>query len=553
MQEVHLEELKLINGLTQYEGFNITFQVTDDCNLKCTYCLPKNAKILMSDFSLKNIQDIVIDDNILGFDEFNIIPGAHRKVFPSKVIELYKKQDATIILVLDNGSELEITKEHPILTTRGSSIYSWKQAGKLKVGEDIGIFPNHIENKNIDYNKTLLTKAKIINILPGKNQDVYNIGTDSRTYIANYVAVHNCYEVNKKPGVLNLEYAKKFIDIILEDNNPINTDRSDIINKGLILDFIGGDALMVPDLCDQILQYFQFRAYELNHKWKDRWRASISTNGTLFGDPKVQKFLEKYKGNLSIGISIDGCPEIHDKNRVFRDGSGSMSTIMKHWDYYMNYMGEGASTKATLNKESIPYIYESIKFLHEELKLSQINMNFIFEDMHLEEEDYIEIEEQFKKVIDYIYEHKDDIHVNMFDKGFGIGSCMTDESKDKGWCGAGSMPCLSLNGKIYPCFRFTPNTMHKDNIDFSVGDVTNGLNRKDRFEIVRQQTREKISPDSCKFCDVESSCAWCIGGTYSEFGEFSRNTNLCRIKKLIDKYSRIYWKRYNENSNCTQA
>lgn len=361
------------------------------------------------------------------------------------------------------------------------------------------------------------------------------------------MACRYCYEVAKRPGILSLDYAKRFIDIILTDPDPIGchgTDQEWILAQGLVLDFIGGDALMVPDLCDDILTYFQYKAYKLNHRWKNRWRVSISTNGTLLGKKEVQKFLMKYKDNISLGISVDGCPELHDKNRIMKDGSGSMAKIMENWDWYMSYASTSANTKSTLNKESIPYIYESIKFLHETLGLRYINMNFIFEDMHLEEEDYIEIDNQLSKVVDYIYEHKDDMHLNMLSEEFGIGDFANEEQRDKGWCGAGAMPCLSINGNIYPCFRFSPNTMHRPEFDFSVGDVWTGFSRKENFIKVREQTRNKISSNECKNCAVDSTCAWCIGGAFSETGTFYRQTNLCRVKKIIDKHARRYWNKF---------
>ena len=392
-------------------------------------------------------------------------------------------------------------------------------------------------------------------IKPIENYQGLNI-TFQVTEDCNLACVY-CYEVDKKPKELEFEYAKMFIDILLTDPDPIGvlgTDLDWILKQGLIIDFIGGDALMCPELCDKILTYFQYKAYELNHRWKDRWRCSISTNGTLLGKPEVQKFLLKYKENISLGISMDGCPEMHDKNRVFKGGGGTMSTIMQNWGFYKSYMGEAASTKATLNKTSIPYLFESVKFLHETLELKQINMNFIFEDMQLSKEDYIAIDEQLNKVVPYILNHCDDMHLNMLGENFGIGNDVEyskynikEDYLQTGWCGAGSMPCLSVNGKIYPCFRFTPNTMHnREEQDHHVGDVWNGFNKKENFQVIRDQTREKISPKECFSCPTESSCSWCIGGAFSEKGVFYRTTNLCGIHKLIDKHARNYWNQYNK-------
>jgi uncharacterized protein len=357
-----------------------------------------------------------------------------------------------------------------------------------------------------------------------------------------------CYEVDKRPGKLSFDYAKKFIDIILTDPDPIGvkgTDHEWIIQQGLILDFIGGDALMVPELVDRILQYYMYKAGVLQHKWAYRWRASISTNGTLFDNPKVRDFMLKYQKNLSVGVSVDGCPEIHDKNRIWQDGHGTIKDIMKWWDWYLEWVNiENAGTKATCNKDTIPYLFKSIKFLHEEMRLRHINMNFIFEDMRLTQDDLKQLDTEMEKSITYILEHRQDLYVSMFDKCFGIGEPMREP--DESWCGSGSMPCLSINGKIYPCFRFSPNTMHSRKLDFYVGDVWNGLNHKERFEIVRQQTRKNISPQKCLDCPVESSCAWCIGGAFSKKGEFHRPTNICEIHKLQSKWSRRYWEEYDK-------
>jgi uncharacterized protein len=367
-----------------------------------------------------------------------------------------------------------------------------------------------------------------------------------------------CYEVGKRPGTLKIEDAKKFIDLLLEDKDPIGVDGTEadwILNTGLILDFIGGDALMVPELCDEILTYFIFRAKILKHKWQDNWRASISTNGTLFDRQNVRDFLEKYSGNLNIGVSLDGCPEIHDKNRVFVDGSGTMAVIQRNWAWFCDYAARSGvyiTTKATLNKESIPYIAESVRFLHEDMNLKYIAMNFIFEDMGLVDADYIKIDEQMSLVTDYVLEHRHDLHFSMLDSNRAIGHPALPETMDKGFCGSGSMPCLTVGGSIYPCFRFTPITMVQGS-DFSVGNTVTGFSKKENFERVRACTRGKISDPTCLSCPIESACSWCIGGYVSCHGTTGRGTYLCKIVQICDKYARKYWNSFYELEHTHEA
>ena len=78
-------------------------------------------------------------------------------------------------------------------------------------------------------------------------------------------------------------------------------------------------------------------------------RFLICTNGTLYFDPKVQKFLDKYKQWLSVSISIDGNKELHDACRKFPDGSGSYDIVVKAIKDWREKTGEYPCSKITLS------------------------------------------------------------------------------------------------------------------------------------------------------------------------------------------------------------
>lgn len=378
-----------------------------------------------------------------------------------------------------------------------------------------------------------------------------------------------CYEINKQDKHLNYELAKKFIDHLVSDEDYLDTGfpdsgkdgKCDPEQAGLIVDFIGGDAFMNVELVDKIVTYLQFKIMTTNtyraQIFRRFWRISISTNGTLFGDPKVKAFIDKWLPVLSVGISIDGCPEIHDLNRVFPDGSGSLEIIKKHLPWFQSrFPNEGRSTKSTLAKSSIPYISKSLKYMHEELGLTNINQNFIMEDAGCNEEDYKLFDAQLAESVNYTYEHRNCLYWSMLDKEVFANHHLS-EGEDwtcEGKCGSGIMPCLSIDGDIYPCFRWLPHTQTKADHPYKVGSADKGFFNPVAFKQVREGayrancTRE----EKCRTCEFESACSYCIGGCYSEFQDFVRTTYICEITKLQCYWAVIYWYMYDNEISTWQ-
>ena len=378
-----------------------------------------------------------------------------------------------------------------------------------------------------------------------------------------------CYEINKRKKSIKFEYAKKFIDCLLEDPDPIGISKDSdsvfndrIYKSGLLLDFIGGDALMDVDILDKIFTYFTKKLWTTNTPnaiyWRSHHRFTISSNGTLFTDKKVQDFLLKWNKNISISVSLDGCPAIHDKNRIMLkrglngEELGSMKYILDGWGWFQRYFSDSAtSTKATCSKDSIPYLHDSIKYLYEEMGITNINMNFVMENQNYTDEDYKELDRQFRKCIPYMLEHRHDFYWGLIDydqfakhkpsKGL--------DWTERGHCGSGGMPCLGINGNIYPCFRWTPHTQAKDNSEpIIVGDVNRGFYNKDGFTKVRKGAYRVncTKEEKCKTCIYEGSCPYCIGGCYAEFQDFIRTTYICEIIKLQCKWAKVYWNEYNK-------
>lgn len=103
------------------------------CKMGCRYCVPGETAILMADYSWKRIDEIVVGDKVIGFDEHAPGKRKNRKFRIAEVTETMSRlADYRTLHV--GGRELGITDEHPVLS--GSQ---WKAAGSLGFGSKVAV------------------------------------------------------------------------------------------------------------------------------------------------------------------------------------------------------------------------------------------------------------------------------------------------------------------------------------------------------------------------------------------------------------------------------
>lgn len=99
-----------------------------------------------------------------------------------------------------------------------------------------------------------------------------------------------CYEHHKGSEVMSLDTGKRIVDMLIQmwlDDKPgafINR-----ATKTIILDFIGGEPLLEPELIGDICEYFFKRCVQTGCKLSSGARISISTNGQNYFEPQVQR------------------------------------------------------------------------------------------------------------------------------------------------------------------------------------------------------------------------------------------------------------------------
>ena len=360
------------------------------------------------------------------------------------------------------------------------------------------------------------------------------------TQACNFACLY-CYEHGKNQERMTIETAKKAVDLLLSDkvNNYIEPEKSPCI----ILDFIGGEPLLEIDLIDKFMEYFIYEAFRLNHRWANHYSISMSSNGSLYNTPKVQKFIQKYHGRCSIAITIDGTKEQHDSCRIYKDGRGTYDDVERNVKLYFQNGGH-PSTKVTVAPENLKYLCESSIHLFN-MGYKWLHCNVVFEDVwnvELSKELY----RQLKMLADIMLEKE--LYKNhsqaMFDETIGKP---LDEKENNNWCGGdGSMLAIGTDGKCYPCLRYmdycfsTPGRK-----PFIIGNVEDGIvNREDSPELneLKSITRRSQSTDECWNCPIAKGCSWCSAYNYDVYGTANKRATFhCIMQKARVLANGYYW------------
>lgn len=387
---------------------------------------------------------------------------------------------------------------------------------------------------NIDSDKKTLSKVVTFQV------------TDACNLACTY-----CYQINKGTRVMSFEVAKKFIDLLLSGEKGFSDYIGVNNTPGLILDFIGGEPLLEVELIDKIIDYFRAKALELDHPWAEKYKCSISSNGVLYFDPKVQKFLNKHKEHLSFSISIDGNKELHDSCRVFPDGRPSYDIAIAgamDWIDRGNYMG----SKITVAPANVSHIYEASKHMIE-LGYYDININCVFEDGWTIDHAKI-LYQQLKKFADYLLSLDDTTeYYYAFFKEDSYKPI--PESENNNWCGGdGSMLAVDPDGVLYPCIRYMESSLGENQTPIIIGNVDNGIAAtqeiKDCIHCMQCITRRSQSTDECFYCEIGQGCSWCSAYNYQVFGTVDkRATFICEMHKAASLANVYFWNKLYEKYN----
>ena len=274
---------------------------------------------------------------------------------------------------------------------------------------------------------------------------------------------------------------------------------------------------------------------------------SICSNGVLYRDERVQKFLNENKNRMSFSVTVDGDKALHDSCRVFPNGEGSYDLAEDaalDWINRGYYMG----SKLTIAPGNLEYLPDAFRHMLS-MGYYEINANCVYEK-GWEPEHATIFYEKLKKVADILIERSDDdIFCSLFSESFFHAK---KESDIQNWCGGnGLMISIDPDGYIYPCIRYMESSLGSEQPPVRIGDVDNGVGisceHSNCIKCLRNITRRTQSTDECFYCPIAEGCSWCQAYNYQISGNFStRATYICEMHKARALANVYYWNKLYE-------
>jgi uncharacterized protein len=306
-----------------------------------------------------------------------------------------------------------------------------------------------------------------------------------------------CYEHNRADREFD------YHAVLAALNKLLHAHRTD---PKIIIEFSGGEPLLAFSQINRLLDYIQDH-YMQEPAWHNRIRFGISTNGTLLND-EIKAWLTQHP-EVSLSVSLDGTAQIHNHNR-----SNSYAQVAKHLDFILRY---GLPVKVTLSPYSIQNCAQGFKHIH--ALGFMCTGNVIFEDVWgppPTKKGYLKaFAHQLHELVDYYSDHPEITRASMM---MPLTEWFSEDTKRefRRNCGLGkSLIAIDVDGKQYPCHRFTPMCTKKvleDNI---------------------QIDPIYIQPQECSNCPFVIMCPGCSAFNYEMNEDVNHKTRFhCEFFQL---------------------
>ena len=136
---------------------SMDLKITNRCDLGCPMCFPAGTKVLMADYTYKNIEDIKIGDSVIGFEEYVERRGNKRHIEVASVLQTFVHVESELVEVKTfEGNAIVATPNHPFLSQGNGKNHARKFSPikQINIGQNLyayGFPIDNIDYESIDY------------------------------------------------------------------------------------------------------------------------------------------------------------------------------------------------------------------------------------------------------------------------------------------------------------------------------------------------------------------------------------------------------------------
>lgn len=297
-------------------------------------------------------------------------------------------------------------------------------------------------------------------------------------------------------SIMSSDVGRQAIDfLIAHSGHRVNSE----------IDFFGGEPLLNLAVVKEIVAYGRQQA-ALHGK---RFKFTLTTNALLLDDSAIEYLNEN---NISVVLSLDGRPEVHDRMRPDYGGNGSYARVQHRISRLVeSRRNEGYYVRGTFTKLNLDF---DLDVLHmADLGYNQLSVEPVVgdgEDFAFTEGDLPALYASYDRLTEaYLARKHEGRPFNFFHFNLDInhGPCV---AKRLASCGAGhEYFAVTPGGDLYPCHQFVGRE------EFKLGDVWQGVTKR---ELSQQFRRTHIfNKQECPECWARY---YCSGGCHANAQAF---------------------------------
>ncbi len=301
------------------------------------------------------------------------------------------------------------------------------------------------------------------------------------------LACRYCYAGRSDKPDMTLQTARQSIDTAMQMSRE---------GERLELALFGGEPLLRFDMVREVTDYAEKRTAAAGAPLS----IGITTNGTLVL-PGVLDYVAEH--GISLCFSLDGPPDVHDRNRLFENGHGSFARVRQGLQQALAQSGL-VEVNAVFGPQTLSQLPRTFRFLTD-LGVRAIHfspdINAIWNsEMHAR------LAGIYREIADHYidcYRRGIELAVNLFDTKALLFIKGGYKASDR--CSMGEREwAVAPSGNLYPCERFIGED---DNPNFRLGNIYTGFQPARCCSLKARRGNHRVE---CLNCGQKDYCMnWC--------------------------------------------